>query len=118
MTLFCGIDIVEVERVKRLYREFGKKFLDKIFPESLEYCFKKKKKEFWGCIAGRIALKEALIKAYSQAGFQAGWKDFEVIGGGKDLTVRVKFKTSLKPVFSISHERNYAVAVVILNGLE
>ena len=83
MTLFCGIDIVEVERVKGLYGEFGKKFLDKIFPESLEYCFKKKKKEFWGCIAGRIALKEALIKAYGQAVFRQDGRTLKLSAGEK-----------------------------------
>ncbi len=116
MKLYSGIDVVSVERVRRLIAEFGDRFLKKVFPEGVNYCLEKRKGELAGCIAARFALKEAAVKALSSAGLEVGLKDVKVKGGGRKLRVKLpeglegRFSTS----YSISHERDLAVAVFIL----
>ena len=113
MILGVGVDIVSVKRIEELINRFGERFLKKVLPEGYEYCLEKRKGEFCGCIAARFALKEATVKALSQAGYRVGIKDVSVKGGGRELSVAVRSLPSrLKLLYSISHEREYAVAVV------
>ncbi len=112
MLLSCGIDIVSVRRIEEILDRYGDRFLKKVFPEGVEYCQKKRKGEFAGCIAARFALKEAVIKALSSIGKEVGFRDITVTGGGKKLAINVKGCEELKFIYSISHEREFAVAVV------
>ncbi len=113
MILGVGVDIVSVKRIEGLINRFGERFLKKVLPEGYEYCLEKRKGEFCGCIAARFALKEATVKALSQAGYRVGIKDVSVKGGGRELSVAVRnLPSQLKLLYSISHEREYAVAVV------
>ena len=113
MILGVGIDIVSVKRVEELLNRFGERFLKKILPEGYDYCLEKRKGELCGCIAARFALKEATVKALSQAGYRVGVKDISVKGGGRELSLTVKgLSPKLKLLYSISHEREFAVAVV------
>lgn len=113
MVLGVGVDIVSVKRVERLIDHFGERFLNKVLPEGYDYCLKKRRGELPGCIAARFALKEATVKALSQAGYRVGVKDVSVKGGGKELILSVrKLSPWLKLLYSISHEREFAVAVV------
>jgi len=113
MVLGVGVDIVSVKRIERLIDRFGERFLKRVLPEGYDYCLKKRKGELPGCIAARFALKEATVKALSQAGYKAGIRDVTVKGGGKELSLSVKnLSPRLKFLYSISHEREFAVAVV------
>ena len=113
MLVGVGVDIVSVKRVEELINRFGERFLKKVLPEGYEYCLKKRKGELSGCIAARFALKEATVKALSQAGYRVGIKDVSVKGGGRGLSLTVKgLSPQLKLLYSISHEREFAVAVV------
>jgi holo-[acyl-carrier protein] synthase len=112
MLLSCGIDIVSVKRVEELLERYGNRFIRKVFPEGVEYCQKRRKGEFAGCIAARFALKEAVIKALSSIGKEVGFRDITVTGGGKNLVINVKDCEELKFIYSISHEREFAAAVV------
>jgi holo-[acyl-carrier protein] synthase len=112
MVVACGIDIVSVRRIERLFETYGEKFLYKVFPEKVDYCFKKRKGEFFGCIAARFALKEAVIKAFSQLGKNLTFRDITIEGGGRGLKVHVKKEKGYRLVYSISHEKEFAIAVV------
>ncbi|MEO2068359.1 MAG: holo-ACP synthase [Desulfurobacteriaceae bacterium] len=112
MAVACGIDIVSVRRIERLFETYGERFLYKVFPEKVDYCFKKRKGELFGCIAARFALKEAVIKAFSQLGKNLTFRDIAIEGGGKGLKVQVKKEKEYRLVYSISHEREFAIAVV------
>ena len=113
MILGVGIDIVSVKRVEELLNRFGERFLKKILPEGYDYCLEKRRGEFCGCVAARFALKEATVKALSQAGYRVGIKDVLLEGGGRELSLKVKgLSPRLKLLYSISHEREFAVAVV------
>ena len=108
-----GVDIVSVKRVERLFERYGSRFLKKILPEGSDYCIEKRKGELFGCIAARFALKEATVKALNQAGYKVGIKDVQVNDGGKELRLTVKdLSPHIKLLFSISHEKEFAVAVV------
>ena len=112
LLLSCGIDIVSVKRVERLLDKYGERYIRKVFPEGVDYCFKKRKGELAGCIAARFALKEATVKALSLAGKAVRFSDIQILGGGNSISLKVKNCNDFKLVFSISHERDYAVAFV------
>jgi len=116
MLLSCGIDLISVKRFRELHLKFGDRLIRKLFPEGVDYCFKRRKGELYGCLAARFALKEATVKACWKIGIEIGISKVKVVGGGKELRLEVKElkERGIEPLFSISHEREYAVAVVNL----
>jgi holo-[acyl-carrier protein] synthase len=115
-----GIDIIEVERIKKLYEKFGDKFLNRIFTENeINYCFSRK--NTFHSLAGRFAIKEAVLKALG-IGMTSGFsfKDIEVlnIDKGKPIVIlNGKLKELLgsrKIEISISHSQNYAIGICII----
>lgn len=102
-----GIDIVDVERIKRLMDHYGVKFLDKIFSHE-EKAFFENKRLRPESIAGRFALKEAFIKAM---GTKISFRDIKILySKGKPY---IEFKGILYEGVSISHERTFAVGIVV-----
>ncbi len=123
MKLYTGIDIVENKRIEKALEKYGDIFLRKIFTEKeVDYC--KSKKMMIQCFSARFAAKEAFIKAYFQAfGKKLSYKEIEIAGSqGKPAEIllhphRETVHSLLKPEnisLSISHEKNYSVAVVII----
>jgi len=75
-----GIDIVETERIRRLYDEHGQRFLDRCFtPAEQAYCERNHKRKF-ETMAGRFAAKEAVLKVLG-TGWRGGiaWTDIEIL---------------------------------------
>jgi len=103
-----GIDIVDVSRIANVIKRFGGRFLNKVFTgQELEYTGKKMRMQ--ESLAGRFAAKEAFIKAHGEA---VGWKEIEILQqGGKPYIV---FRGNIYREVSISHERAFAVAVVVI----
>lgn len=60
-----GIDLVEVARVERAYRRFGRRFLRRVLHEEEVRLFDGHRR--WTFLAGRFAAKEAFRKAYGRA---------------------------------------------------
>ncbi|WP_457621658.1 holo-ACP synthase [Persephonella sp.] len=123
MRIYTGIDIVENKRIEKALKKFGETFLRRVFTEKeIEYC--KNKKIIVECLSGRFAAKEAFIKAYYQAfGSKPAYKDIEITGKqGEPAEILLHHRTtgknpSLSPeniTLSISHEKKYSVAVVII----
>ncbi len=122
MIIGCGIDIVEIKRIKSLRERYQERFLNRLFSESeRNYCQKKK----WvdRHLAGRFAAKEAFIKALGGNTRQLRWHDLEIRnnGGGKpDLLLLGNSRDLVEDVhikniyLTISHSDNFAVAQVIL----
>ncbi len=111
MILSCGVDIVSNKRIDDILNKWGVRFLGKVFPEGVDYCYKKRVGEITGCIAARFALKEAIIKAVSTMGVNITFSDIVIENGGKDLNVFVK-DLPYKLLYSISHEKEYSIAFV------
>lgn len=119
-----GIDICSIKRIEDILNE---KFINKILTEDEITQFNSKGQMKPTYIAGRFAAKEALSKAIGTGIGKIGFKDIEVLnynsgepyiklsGNGKRLWFE-KFKE--EPVVSISHENDYAVAIVTGNCKE
>lgn len=72
MIVGMGVDLIEIERVKRAHLRHGQRFINRLFtPDEARYCLKKK--DPYPSLAGRFAVKEAVIKAFSR-GFGGRWK--------------------------------------------
>ena len=116
-----GIDIVKVKRLEDAYEKWGRKFFEKILTEN-EIAYSFKKKNSFPSLAVRFAAKEALIKAVG-AEISINMKDIEILNDdmGKPS---LKVKNNLSEFFrekqivhshlSLSHEKEYAVACVVL----
>ena len=103
-----GVDIVEVSRIAQAVNRFGDRFLNKIFSdEEIRYVERKKNK--YQSLAGRFAAKEAFMKAVGRG---LSWKEIKVLEEqGKPFII---YKGTRYDGISISHERAYAVSVVII----
>ena len=116
-----GIDIVKIERIKKAHEKWGRRFFEKILTENeLAYCFKKQVP--YPSLAVRFAAKEALIKAIG-AEISVNMKDMEILNDDRGRP-SMKVKNNLAEFFrekrimqthlSLSHEKEYAVACVVL----
>ena len=110
----AGVDIIEVARIAKLVK--NRKFLNKIFSkEEIDYCSKRKNcSEHY---AVRFAAKEAIWKAVGDR--KLSHKDISVKNDsfGKPVVVLPKRldKIRKKICISLSHTKNYAVALAVLN---
>ncbi len=101
-----GIDIVSISRIKMIIDKWDNKFIDRIYTErEKRFCYDRK--NFEECFAGRFAMKEAVFKALNDEKIKL--KDIEFIDG--KIYVKGVLKENIK--VSISHEREFAVAVAI-----
>lgn len=103
-----GIDIVDIRRIAGMVERYGDRFLEKVFtPAEVGYAEKRKRKE--ESLAGRFAAKEAFMKA---SGRRLVFTDIEVLSeSGKPY---IMYHGVRYDNVSISHERSYAVSVVML----
>lgn len=105
-----GIDIVEISRIEKLIRLYDKRFLEKVFTTA-EITYAGQRRRPAEPLAGRFAAKEAFMKA---VGRKLPWTDIEITMQGSRPSVR--YEGHVYEAVSISHERDYAVAVVVLTG--
>ncbi len=105
-----GVDIVEVGRIRALLGRHRARFLKRVFTEE-ELQALSSRKRIDESLAGRFAAKEAFMKAL---GRRCGWREIEVLATGPVPFIR--FLGRRIEAVSISHEREYAVAVVSLES--
>jgi holo-[acyl-carrier protein] synthase len=125
MIVGTGIDMVNVERIERLMVRWGNLFLGRIFTEGeILWCQQRTRPP--ECFAARFAAKEAFLKAIGW-GLRNGvqWIDIEIKNdpmGKPVLFFHRKAKEVIKThriekaLLTLSHERSYAVAHVLLEG--
>lgn len=123
MVYGIGIDIVKIGRMREVVEKWGTKFLTRVFTRAeIAYC--SGKKDPFLSYSVRFAAKEALIKAIGSE-VPVSLQDIEVVnvGGGKPLITaggrlaeffREKGITSTH--LSLSHEKEYGVACVVLEA--
>lgn len=125
MIVGCGIDVVDVARIRRAAQRFGRRFLERVFTPA-EIAYVEGKSNRWERYAARFAAKEAGMKAIG-TGLRAGvrWRDFEVSNqaSGKPTLLlsgeaaRIAARLGARAVhLSITHTRESAAAVVILEA--
>jgi phosphopantetheine--protein transferase-like protein len=109
-----GIDLANVERFKQKSFETNKKFYQKIFTDKeIMYCLKYKNR--YERFAGKFALKEALIKSINQKILFSKIETSHI--KLKPVIKLLEVKEKYKFIASLSHEKNYAVAIVISKKL-
>ena len=106
-----GIDIVKISRFKNKPYPSNKNFYKKIFSDSeIKYCLKYK--NYTQHFSGKFAVKEALIKSINEK-----ISLYEINTSHKNSKLVVKVKSSLDKkynfIISISHENDFAIAVVV-----
>ena len=125
MVLGTGIDMVNIERMERILARWGDHFLHRVFT-AREILWCQKRVQASECYAIRFAAKEAFLKAIGW-GWRNGiqWTDIEVENdplGKPSFSFYRKAKEVLETLcvrrsfLTLSHERPYAVAHVLLEG--
>lgn len=75
MNIAVGVDIIEVERVRKVYEHHGERFLQRVFTEiEIRQCRGKITR-----LAGRFAVKEAISKALGTGLHGVAWREMEVV---------------------------------------
>jgi holo-[acyl-carrier protein] synthase len=116
LSFSVGVDIVEIERIQTAVETHGERFLTRIFsPDEIALCMERAGSI--ACLAARFAAKEALRKAI-RASISVPGRYIVVLpehdGGPKLLLPRVLVdKLGGDFTVSLSHSRDYAVAVVL-----
>lgn len=122
-----GIDLVKISRMKKITARWESGFLDRVFTTREQaYCLDKRAPQVH--LSGRFAIKEAAIKALG-TGLRQGirWVDVETVNNASGKPI-VRFSGRVlqlandmgvsKVLSSISHDHDYAIAQVILQGTE
>jgi len=123
MIVGVGVDIAETERFEKLYSRYGERIARRILTDSEQVEFGRRNNPA-SYLATRFAAKEAAVKALGTGfGRGAGYKSIE-IKNNKQGKPMLKFINSalelarqkqVENVFvSLSDEKHYVVAVVIL----
>ena len=116
-----GIDIVQTSRIRSAVERWGRRFLERVFtPDEISYAYKKA--DPFLSLAVRFAAKEAFIKA-SPKGQSITLTDIEIVhhvNGRPLITLRGTAKKCMGELYastihlSLSHEKEYGVACVII----
>ena len=118
MEILQGIDLLKVERIKKIYLSYKDKFLKKILTD-LEIKQIKKNQKIYYKIAGKFSAKEAVVKAMG-TGFADGikMKDIEILNlnnGKPIINLHGKAKKRMGNIesssISISNDGDFIVSV-------
>ena len=116
--LVTGVDIIEIERVKRVHAQYGERFVRRIYTEAeAAYCRGRAPQ-----LASRFAAKEATMKALGTGVRGIRWRDIEVVRG-RGQAPRIELHGTAQAradrlgltdiALSLSHSREFAVASVV-----
>jgi holo-[acyl-carrier protein] synthase len=124
----CGIDIVDIRRIDKLITRYGAHFLTKIFsPAEQRYCNAKASPAIH--FAGRWAAKEAFYKAIPPSCQAVSfWQSIEILPSegtmkpairvlSAELNAALEYANICGLHLSISHEKEYCIAFVIIGCL-
>lgn len=124
--LGVGVDLVEVERVRRMLAEKGAHVFDRLLtPDEAAYC--RSRPDPTEHVAVRLAAKEAVYKALqgSEEARGIGWREIEVVreqDGRPQVTLhglarrRAQELGAAQVMLSLSHTHEAAMAVAIVVG--
>lgn len=125
MIVGSGIDLVKVNRIKKIIQKWDNSFLKRIYTENeIKYCESKNERRYQS-YAGYFAAKEAWVKAIGTGFRNIRWKEIEIRNNsmGKPaiylsnrLNKRIKQKGINNTQLSISHIKDLAIALVVIEG--
>jgi len=113
-----GVDIIEVERIRRASARHGQRFYDRFFTQAEQnYCGTRQE-----AYAARFAAKEAVAKALGTGIGVIGWTDIEIVNdsnGMPELKLHGAAATLSEELglvewsISLSHTHEQAIASVV-----
>ena len=117
-----GIDIVNIDRLRKNILRWGEKFENRIFTPQEINCQRKNEKMKSIHLGGRFAAKEAVFKSL---GIRTSWQNIQILStkegkpyvslGGKIKEIAKKKGIKLVLV-TISHDTGYAIAEAVAIG--
>ena len=126
MIIGTGIDIVEVDRIRRAINSWNCRFLRRVYTSNeINYC-RQKNDNCFPSFAGYFSAKEAWAKAIGAGIYGIRWKEIEIkkddlgkpyiqLSGLAQEMANKKGVTNTH--LSISHTRELVIAQVVLEGL-
>ena len=123
MEIRQGVDIVRVDRLEKVARRHGERFLNRIFThDERDYCESKRYK--FEHYAARFAAKEAMMKAMEiRRKNRLRFREIEVkrrptgkpeIAMSSESRNRFGIPAGVQIELSMAHERDFAVSFVVL----
>jgi holo-[acyl-carrier protein] synthase len=119
-----GTDIVAVARIAALVERHGERFLARCFrPAEQSVLRERVPAAAHAALAARWAAKEAFVKAVGERGSPVVYRDVEVVrgpDGSPSLRLHGSAAAALaaagarSTLVSLSHERDFAIATVVL----
>ena len=120
MVQSIGIDLVEIKRIEKTVKKYGRRFVARILgADELNVFYSRNDKAAY--LAGRFAAKEAVIKSlgrflkvrprYSSIQILNDNSGNPFLSGEDEIAEAFLYRQCL---LSISHERHYATAVAII----
>lgn len=116
-----GVDIIEIERIEAALRRHGERFLQRVYtPTEQAHCQGRVPE-----LAARFAAKEAVSKALGTGIRGIAWQEMEILcdeRGKPLLRLHGRAKARAEELglsefaISLSHSRDYAVALVMAAG--
>ena len=108
-----GIDILQIEQVKKIYQKHEGLFLEKVLnAREIEELSHKNKRAFFRDLSYAIAAKEAIFKALSDD--RLFWKDIMILGLPEKIDVRIRQKDyNQKIALTFSCARDMVIAQAI-----
>ena len=123
MKLQTGVDIIELDRIASALERWGQRFLSRIYTEH-EISFSRGRIPQ---LAGRFAAKEAMMKALGTGRYGVSWREIgverergqapRIVLTGRALARSLSMNLGQISI-SISHSRDYAVAIVVCASYE
>lgn len=120
-----GIDIVDVGRVEALLSRYGDRFTQRVFTEA-EAAYARRSVKPAERLAGRFAVKEAVLKAFGTGKSQGiRWRDVETVRGAMGRPKVILYGNAANTMnrmkgesifVTITHDGGKAVAFVIIEA--
>jgi len=113
-----GVDIIEIARIERTYRDFGERFLARVYTERERDRYRGRVNE----LAARFAAKEATSKALGTGIVGIRWREMEILPNRRGKPVLILHGRAAERArqlgltdFSVSltHSRTDAMAFVV-----
>ena len=121
--LVTGVDIIEIDRVERVFERYGDRFLRRIYCEGeIRYARGRAPQ-----LASRFAAKEAVMKLLGTGVRGVRWRDIEVVrhpGMAPHIVLHDTARARAERIgltdiaLSLSHSKGFAVASVVGHSSE